>query len=189
MNIIQSPSKNFGSREGHAIDTIVIHCTDGYFPGDLEWLKGAPGSSVSSHYLIAPLGPVYSLVDDANTAWHAGLIVKPTINLRKDNIGVYVNPNLYSLGIETSFKLPGTYTAEQWVALKELVKFLCAKHNIPIDRKHILAHHEIRSDKVCPASLSVDTLVSELTIVTPPPAIMVEKEAFKKQIINYINSL
>lgn len=184
MNIIQSPSKNFGERQGNKIDTIVIHCTDGFFPSDLEWLRGTPPSQVSSHYLIAPLGTVYGLVDDSKTAWHAGLVVNPTANLKKVN-GVTVNPNLYSIGIEISFKLPGTYQPVQWESLKELVNYLCEKHGILKDRKHILAHKEIRSDKQCPGPINVDQLLMELS----PPSQMVDKELFKQKIISYINSL
>lgn len=187
MNIIQSPSLNFGNRQGHKPEVIVIHATDGFFPGDLEWLRGAPGSQVSSHYLIAPEGTVYALVDDFKTAWHAGLVVNPTAPLKMEGLGI-VNPNLYTLGIETSLKIPGTIKAEQWAMLKELVRSLCEKHQIPIDRKHIWAHKEIRADKACPGSIDVNKLVQELAAIPPPP-VAVDKEAIKKQIISLLNQL
>lgn len=181
MNIISAPSKNFESRQGYKPEAVVIHCTDGFFPGDLEWLMGR--GKVSSHYLIAPSGDVYSLVDDSLAAWHSGLVVNPTATLKEG-----VNPNLYTLGIEVSLKVPGTINPEQWKALKELVKTLCDKHYILIDRKHIWGHREIRSDKVCPSTaISVDQLVKELTV--PPATTPTDKEVLKKKIISYIESL
>ena len=95
MQIIQSPSPNFYSRGGYGPEVIVVHVTDGLFPGDLNWLRN-PKSQVSSHFLIAPDGTVHQLVAEANAAWHAGRVQNPTAPLKKN-----VNPNLYCVVVGT----------------------------------------------------------------------------------------
>lgn len=189
MNIIQSPSKNFyNGRFGYKPELIVVHCTDGFFPSDLAWLRGASNPSVSSSYYIAPDGTTHQLVDDANGAWHAGRVLNPTAKLLKPGI----NPNYYSIGIEVSLKPPATIQPEQRTSLKELIRELAARHGIPIDRDHIIGHKEIFSGKTCPGTINVDQLVADMAVPAPvpvPPPVMVDKEVFKKTIINYIQSL
>lgn len=190
MNIQQSPSKNFyNGRFGYKPELIVVHCTDGAYPSDLNWLRGASNPPVSSSYYISPSGEVHQLVDDANGAWHAGVVSGPTAKLLKRNTaGVVINPNYYTLGIEVSLRGNEEIRQEQWASLKELVSHLAAKHGIPIDRDHIIGHKEIRNTKTCPGLISVDKLVAEL--VQPlPPSNMVDKEELKNKIINYIKSL
>lgn len=187
MEIIQTPSKNFyNGRFGYKPELIVIHCTDGYFPGDLNWLRGDSNPPVSSSYFISPASGIYQLVDDANGAWHAGRVLNPTAKLLKKNAaGVVINPNYYSLGIEVSLKPPALVTPGQWDSLKKLVRELCARHGIPVDRDHIIGHKEIFSGKTCPGTINVDQLVAELVT----PSNMVDKEEFKNKIITYIKSL
>lgn len=157
MIITQTPSPNYSKRGGYRPKIIVIHCTDGYFPSDLEWLRNKD-SQVSTHYYISPEGEIYQLVNDHLCAWHAGHIVKPTFKYLKKN----TNVNRYSLGIEISLKMPNEILLVQWNKLKELVEQLCISYNIPIDRNHIIGHREIKSIKVCPGSISVDRLVDEI---------------------------
>lgn len=186
LNIIQSPSKNyFKGRSGHKPELIVVHCTDGAYPGDLNWLKGGGTSQVSSHYLVTPGGEVIQLVKDEDVAWHAGVVVSPSARLLKPG----VNPNLYTIGIETSLRPNARMTEAQECALKELVKLVAERHGIPLDRDHIIGHKEIRASKSCPGTISVDKLVMDLQspVVTPPQ--LVDKETFKRTIINFIKSL
>lgn len=185
MQIIQSPSTNhYNGRNGYKPELIVVHITDGYFPGDLNWLRGASQPPVSSSYFIAPDGTAHQLVDDANGAWHAGRILNPTFKLFK---GMNINPNWYTIGIEVSCKPPAVPTPAQMIVLKQLIKELCVKHNIPVDRDHVIGHKEIFSAKTCPGPINMDQLVAEMAVVPPPT--MVDKEEFKKKIINYIQSL
>ena len=194
MQIIQSPSTNFyKGRFGYKPELIVVHCTDGFFPSDLAWLRGSGTSQVSSSYYIAPDSAVHQLVDDANGAWHAGVLANPTAKLLKKNAaGVFINPNWYTLGIEVSLRPPAVSPAAQWQALKELVVHLATKHGIPIDRDHIIGHKEIRATKTCPGTINVDQLVVELSSPAPlpvPPSNMVDKEEFKLKIIEAIKNL
>ncbi len=186
MQILQSPSKNyFKGRSGYKPELIVVHCTDGAFPGDLNWLKGGGTSQVSSHYLVAPSGEVYQLVQDEDVAWHAGVVVEPSARLLKPG----VNPNLYTIGIETSLRPNARMTEAQECALKELVKLVAERHGIPLDRDHVIGHKEIRATKSCPGTISVDKLVMELQSPPDVPSNMVDKETFKRTIINFIKTL
>lgn len=191
MNIIQSPSKNFYGRSGYAPELLIVHCTDGTYPGDLNWLRGIdPSSQVSSHYYIAPNGDIHRLVDDANAAWHAGTVDKPTARiLKKTGAGAIVNPNLYSIGIEVSLKPPAEPQAAQWNALKELIRSLADAYAIPQDRDHIIGHHEIRAAKTCPSPIDVDRLVRELPPQAAPVSPAPDKETIKKQIIELVGKL
>lgn len=179
MNIVQSPSPNFGERNGTKIDMIVVHCTDGNYPWDLQWLQN-PQSQVSSHYVIAPDGTINQLVQEDKVAWHAGRVDNPTAPLVVQRPGV--NPNIYSIGIENSMIGTNTQDPREYQSLKDLVSSLCAKYNIPIDRTHIVGHHEIYNPKTCPGTISVDKLVKDLT----PPT---NNDAIKKQIIDLVNKI
>ena len=190
MNIIQSPSKNFyNGRFGYKPELIVVHCTDGSYPSDLAWLRGTSNPPVSSSYYIAPDGATHQLVDDANGAWHAGRVLNPTASMVASRPGI--NPNYYSLGIEVSLRPPAIAGAAQYEALKDLIRHLANKHNISIDRQHIVGHKEIFSGKTCPGTIDVTKLVADLSAapVPVPPSNMVDKEEFKKKIITYIQSL
>lgn len=189
LPITVSPSKNFSSRQGYKPFLIVVHCTDGYYPSDLQWLQGLnPASSVSSNYYIAPSGEVHRLVSDENSAWHAGTVVTPTARLlKKDASGKITNPNFYTIGIEVSIRPPATYTPAQWNSLKALIKELSVKQNIPIDRDHVIAHYEIRAGKSCPAPINVDKLVGEILSASPTP--ILSKEEIKKKIKDLVDQL
>lgn len=167
MDYIQSPSPNFFSRDGYKPELIVIHCTDGFYPTDLYYLQNpnpiGGNGPVSAHYLTSPTGLVHQLVQENMGAWHAGRVDSPTAKLKKTIIGTYVNPNKYTIGIENSLRATSTVPDAQYQALKKLIIDIATRNNIPIDRDHIVGHHEIYSQKMCPSPINVDRLVSDLT--------------------------
>lgn len=74
----QSPANRYTpGRDGHAIDTIVIHwwgwpAQSGSFDGTLRWFcDPSSGAQTSAHYVVEP-GRVACIVDPDDTAWHAG---------------------------------------------------------------------------------------------------------------------
>lgn len=78
---------NHASRNGTAIDTIVLHNTEGDLASAIarfeEPVEG--GDQVSAHFIMDRDGSCTQMVAESNTAWHAGY--KPT--------------NLRSIGIES----------------------------------------------------------------------------------------
>ncbi|MGP3933733.1 N-acetylmuramoyl-L-alanine amidase [Nonomuraea sp. KM88] len=112
-----------------SVDYIVIHDTEGGYRGIPSLVRNP--KYVSWHYTIRSRdGHVAQHVATNDIAWHAG------------NWDV----NTRSIGIEHEGYLAkgGTwYTEAMYRASARLVKFLAAKHRIPLDRAHILGHDNV----------------------------------------------
>ncbi|MEV0346208.1 N-acetylmuramoyl-L-alanine amidase [Nonomuraea sp. NPDC050680] len=111
------------------IDYIVIHDTEGTYEGVPSMVNDP--EYVSWHYTIRSSdGHVAQHVRTKDIAWHAG---NWDINSR-------------SIGIEHEGYLAsgGTwYTEAMYRSSAKLVKYLAAKHHIPLDRAHILGHDNV----------------------------------------------
>ena len=116
-------SPNYNNRPPNmAIDSLVIHTTEGPWPDDIEWLCSKT-SRKSSHYVISPAGEVYEIVDPAKRAWHAG-------------VSYYAGRweyNDFSIGIELSHVESSSYPAAQRAARDALVRQLIPQYNIPAE--------------------------------------------------------
>ena len=198
-------------RNGKKPEIIVIHIAEGtklggVVPKNCDHLGtiqefSAPWTQKSAHYLIDEIGEILQLVEETDTAYHAGLKVRPTakIILARPN----ENPNSYSIGIE-NVGYEGI-TEIQYKKTAELVANICERWLIPIDRDHIIGHREIRADKRCPGKIDIDRIVKEANdILFPPPKDdNIEIEKLKEEnkslrqlisqlldfIANYINKL
>ncbi len=148
MNIIQKKSPNFwAGRKGYRPEGVVIHIMDGTLVGTDSWFAN-PASQVSAHYGVGRTGEVHQYVKEEDTAWHAGRVDAPVWKLIKPNI----NPNLYTVGIEHEGKPDDVWTDAMKQSSAELVREICQRWQIPIDRNHIVGHFEIFSKKPnCPA--------------------------------------
>lgn len=141
FKIEQSLSQNhFKGRNGYQPIAIVDHITAGAMPGCLSWLMN-PKAKASAHYLVAKDGRIFQLVKDADTAWHAGFVNRPSWSLLKRDI----NPNYYTIGIEHECLSGGELTEEQYQATRWLHTYLCEKWHIPVDTDHIIGHYRIDS--------------------------------------------
>lgn len=141
-------SPNFwAGRKGYKPELIVIHIMDGTLAGTDAWFAN-PASQVSAHYGIGKKGEAHQYVKEEDAAWHAGRVDKPSAKLIKTN----VNPNLYSIGIEHEGKPNEAWTDEMKQASASLIREICQRWQIPIDRDHIIGHYQIYSKKPdCPA--------------------------------------
>jgi N-acetylmuramoyl-L-alanine amidase len=135
--VVSKPSRNHESRNGVAIDAIVLHHTaTNSVKVDLATLRQVQvPSRVSAHYLVGPDGTVYQLVPDKLVAWHAGRSslhgqTEPTVNAR-------------SLGIEITNDGTGVtpFTEEQYLALEQLVPYLARRYGVP--KENILGHRDV----------------------------------------------
>lgn len=147
-----------GRRSDYGVDMIVIHVTEGDAESVVSWFNN-PKAEVSAHYMVRKDGVVVQFVSEDDTAWHAGRVSAPTAELVIDRSPS--NPNGYSIGIEHEGSGRERLTLGQRIASVGLIRDICARRGIPIDRRHIVGHHEIFAPKTCPGAIDVDALVAE----------------------------
>src|SRR3990167_509197 len=132
MRFVQSPY--YSSRGNYNIDLVVIHTTVGYYEGTIRYFQNND-RRVSSHYVVKEdCSEVCQMVDEAFAAHHAGIVSNHNPKYYKNT-----NPNFYSIGIENADnKQPASWDRTgQYKALAILVRDICKRHSIPIDRDHI----------------------------------------------------
>ena len=154
IDFIASPNFRVG-RAGFKPEAFVLHVTEGKSAGAIEWCLD-PKSRVSYHFIVKECGEVVQLVDVENTAWHAGKMQNATPYGE-----LYApNPNLKTIGIAfAGFAATGP-NFRQITAICELLRELAVIHKIEIDRKHLVFHNDIRTDKVCPGPhVSLDAIL------------------------------
>lgn len=160
-------SGNFAVGRPMPVDQIVIHVTEGSASSVREWFAN-PKAEVSAHYMVTVTGTVDQFVDEDNQAWHAGRVWEPTAPLVAQRPNV--NPNAYSIGIEHEGDGTKPLTPPQLAASLSLTSDICARRKIPIDRVHIVGHHEVYAKKTCPGAINVDDYVRALRSVAFLPA-------------------
>ena len=85
-------------------------------------------SKVSAHYAVGT-NEIHQYVKEEDTAWHAGVYA---MNRRSIGIEHRGGPDL---PIDE-----GTYKNSA-----ELLKDICSRHNIKLDREHIILHKEVKA--------------------------------------------
>ena len=158
---ISCPSSNFrkGRPGGHHPEAIVVHIMDGSFSaGESVFLNAA--TQKSAHYGISTTGEVHQYVDEADTAFHAGIIVRPQWELLK----LGVNPNFYTIGIEHAGRPDDVWPEVQLATSATLIGEIAARWDIPVDEQHIIPHHIIRASKTCPGNwLDLTSLIRRVS--------------------------
>src|SRR5215469_13939387 len=146
---IGCPGSNFrqGRPGGQRPEAIVVHIMDGSFAtGESVFLD--PSTQKSAHYGVSTLGEVHQYVDESDTAFHAGIVIRPQWQLLKPG----VNPNFYTIGIEHAGRTDDIWPEIQLAASAALIGEIAARWNIPVDDQHIIPHHIIRASKTCPGN-------------------------------------
>ena len=172
MNIINIPSPNFHTgRRGFTPQAIVIHIMEGTLEGTDSWFASTR-SQVSAHYGIGKSGLVHQYVQEGDTAFHAGRVNAPSWSLIKQSGNVYINPNFYTIGIEHEGDDESEWTDIQYATSSALIRDIGSRWAIPLDRQHIIGHHEIYSLKTCPGNkVNMDRLIA-LAAGTPLPPVV-----------------
>jgi N-acetylmuramoyl-L-alanine amidase len=173
MNIKQVPSPNCTpGRKKYRPEAIVIHIMEGSLAGTDEWFRNR-ASKVSAHYGIGRSGDVHQYVSEMDSAWHAGRVNDPSwAGIRSAGKGLYINPNYYSIGIEHEGQVNTEWTDALYQTSATLIRAICTRWNIPIDRDHIIGHHEIYSLKTCPGNkVDLNKLIT-LAGGKPAPAML-----------------
>lgn len=154
------------------IDAIVIHVTEGSADAVRSWFN-APEAKVSAHYMVTTAGEIVQFVHEADTAWHAGRVDHPTAEIVGEHKGR--NPNDWTIGIEHEGDGSHELTEPQRAASIALIRDICQRRHIPLDRHNIVGHREIYSLKTCPGAIDVDRLVAEavaLQVRPDPPRVV-----------------
>jgi N-acetyl-anhydromuramyl-L-alanine amidase AmpD len=153
-----------GRPAGFKPGIIVLHAADGDLANaDRRFNKS--GALQSMHYAIGNNGEIHHYVQEADTAFHAGLVVNPTAGFIKERPNT--NPNFFSIGIK--FEVPGLGSpgARQLAACAKLIREIADRWGIAVDAEHVLSHSAIRASVNCPGS-SID-IASLIAAALPDP--------------------
>jgi hypothetical protein len=135
-----SPNFNSG-RGGKKITNIIIHWfgTGTLAGANANFQKSS--SQVSAHYGVSN-NTIYQWVDEKNTAWHCGNF----------------DMNQRSIGIENDATTSHEATEETYKTCANLVRDICQRYNLPIDRNTIKKHSEIKATQ-CPGTFNIDKVI------------------------------
>lgn len=136
------------NRSGNEINYIVVHTVQGSLNSAINTFQsGNLDYPRSAHFTIGKGGKVVKSVRIQDIAWHAGTSPIGSGGRFESDI---LNAN--SIGIEHAGFVddPDFPTLAQYIISAALVRLLCAKYDILIDRKHIVSHSEIKSTKQDP---------------------------------------
>jgi N-acetyl-anhydromuramyl-L-alanine amidase AmpD len=112
-----NPALFFTKGRSKAVDSIVIHTTEGSYAGAISWFKNpANTGQTSAHYVISPTGEVTQMVLLENTAHHA----------------TYYNSRAIGIEVAGYASSAATWTPEVQAALKRLVGYLVTRFAIPV---------------------------------------------------------
>ena len=139
MKIISKPSPNFELKAKRRIKYIIIHYTN--LPSTQAALKHLLNkrNKVSAHYLLDKKGKIYSLVNEKDIAWHAGISSwKADKLLNKKSIGI----ELQNTGTAGNYE---KFPNQQISQLEKLILELQNKYNI--SNANILGHSDISPDR------------------------------------------
>ena len=122
-------SGHWHSGRSRTLDRVVIHTTEGSYDGAISWFRSANNPySTSAHYVIRSAdGEITQMVREADTAYHAR------------------DWNSRAIGIEHEAisSNPAWFTEEMYRSSARLVRDICDRWGIPMDRDHIVGHVEV----------------------------------------------
>jgi peptidoglycan hydrolase-like protein with peptidoglycan-binding domain len=158
---------NFASgRAGFHPEAIVIHRTGGSLP-DIDARFARARSFSSSHYAVGLDGDVHQYVEEADTAFHAGIVVNAQWALLKAGS----NPNFYTIGIEEAGTAGDPIPDAQYSATAALIAEIARHWQIRPDADHVVLHSEIRAGRFCPGDgLDRASLLAKVNAALAVPA-------------------
>ena len=117
------------SRGPAQIDKIVVHVGQGDYWSIIDWFRHPDNTGSSAHYTVSKQGAVGQSVKAEDIAWHAGWWKTNKVSIGIEHAG-YVND-------------PSWFTEDMYRASARLSAYLSKRYKIPLDRKHIIGHHEV----------------------------------------------
>ncbi|WP_370736434.1 N-acetylmuramoyl-L-alanine amidase [Cognatishimia activa] len=132
MDIIQTPSPNFGPRrDGARPSLIVLHYTAMKSAEAACKTLCNPDTEVSAHYLISSKGVIQQLVAEEMRAWHAGV----------GQWGEITDVNSHSIGIELDNLGTHGFAEPQMAALELLLPQIMQRWSIPA--QNVIGHSDL----------------------------------------------
>lgn len=148
-----APENYLKGRKNQRPEAIVVHGLTSFERA--EELYQNPSSSLSAHYVVDAQGTAHQYVEEADSAFHAGVVVNPTWAGIKRG----VNPNLYTIGVVGV----GDWDDALHRNVAELIFDVAQRWNIALDAQHLPTHSEIRASKPAPGTgFSRDKLLEQL---------------------------
>ena len=123
--------RNYSNRDrgAAAIDMIVVHVAQGTYSDTLGWFRNPDNTKSSAHYTVSKYGAVGQSVRNEDIAWHAGWWKTNKRSIGVEHAG-YVNDSSW-------------FTNEMYDGSAKLSAWLSRKYGVPIDRRHVIGHHEV----------------------------------------------
>lgn len=115
-------------RPESAIRFIVIHVSEGSFPGTVAWLRD-PHAHSSANFVVGRDGDVQQLVPLHDIAWHAGNWAYNVRSVGIENVG-YTDD-------------PAGFTMREYRAAARIAAVIARRAVIPIDRRHVIGHSQV----------------------------------------------
>jgi N-acetyl-anhydromuramyl-L-alanine amidase AmpD len=145
-------SPNYGyptgthGRGGHKVLAIVDHIMAGTLAGTDSHFKN-PKSEVSAHFGVGKNGEIHQYVSIDDAAHHAGNIRKPSwpLLIPDNSTDGFLNPNLYTIGIEHEGQSGDEFTEAQYQATLALHRWLISEFGITPGPDTIIGHCRIDS--------------------------------------------
>lgn len=133
--MIEAFSPNHDSRDGQAVDILLLHYTGMQSGAAAIARLRDPAAKVSAHYVVEEDGRVFHLVPEERRAWHAGRSSwRGADNINQRSIGIeIVNP-----GHEFGYR---AFPAVQMAAVRDLSLGIIARHAIPAAR--VIGHSDV----------------------------------------------
>ena len=136
------------------VEAVVIHIIDGsQLSADATFLNPALELKRSAHYSIGRSGDIHQYVDELDTAFHCGIVDRPTwTGLKRGPTGAVINPNFYTIGIEHEGGPEDDWPDVMYAASATLLRELGARFPAlsSLNRRNVVMHREIRASKTCP---------------------------------------
>lgn len=136
MDIIDSPSPNFGQRkDGKKVRFLILHYTDTMTADDALAIMKDSAREVSAHYLVDEDGTTFQLVNERMRAWHAGKSCWDSeTDINSTSIGIEIQNPGHGFGYRH-------FPEDQIQSVIELCKGIITRHGIL--PHHVLAHSDI----------------------------------------------
>jgi N-acetyl-anhydromuramyl-L-alanine amidase AmpD len=133
-----SAARHKAPRSKSGIKRIAIHALVGFYKFQVNDWQRAGGNTNGTHYIVSKQGEVTQMISDLRRAQHV-----PGNN--NDTIGIE-HEDASKSPFRTSENDPDWATDDEYEASAKLVAWLCNEYDVPVDRRHIMGHSEMRAN-------------------------------------------